>query len=69
VSSPFQVTGSSNVSGASTTQLFVDGALKATGNGNVFSQLIALKKGTHTLVLQESASGTVYKASETVTVK
>lgn len=69
VSSPFQATGSSNVSGASTTQLFVDGALKATGNGNVFSQLIALKKGTHTLVLQESASGTVYKASETVTVK
>jgi polyvinyl alcohol dehydrogenase (cytochrome) len=69
VSSPFQVTGSSNVAAASATQLFVDGALKATGRGNVFSQLIALKKGTHTLVLQQSASGTVYKASETITVK
>jgi polyvinyl alcohol dehydrogenase (cytochrome) len=70
VSSPFQVTGSSNVASPTTTKLFVDGVLKATVPSNVFSQLIALKKGKHTLLLQGSDSGGhLYNATETVTVK
>lgn len=69
-SSPFQVTGSANLTGRTTMQLFVDGQVNASSNGNVFSQLIRLPSGSHVLNLKAvSSSGKSYSMARTVTVQ
>ena len=70
LSSPFQVTGSSNVSGSTTTRLYIDGKQYTSVKGNVFSQLIPLGAGTHRLTLQAvDSAGKLYASTRKVTVQ
>jgi outer membrane protein assembly factor BamB len=70
VNGAFQVTGSSNISGSTTTRLYVDGKSYASVSGNVFSQLVKLGSGSHRLTLQAvGSSGTLYTSTRYVTVQ
>jgi polyvinyl alcohol dehydrogenase (cytochrome) len=70
VSSAFQVTGSSNLSGSTTTRLYVDGKSFASVKGNVFSQLIQLPTGSHRLTLQAvDSAGALYSSTRNITVQ
>jgi hypothetical protein len=70
LTSPFQVTGSANISGNSGLQLMVDGLPSGSSNPSVLSQLVRLPPGSHVLTLKGmSGAGHKYAATETVTVK
>ena len=70
VTSPFQITGSSNVTGSTTTKLYIDGKTYASVKSAVFSQLVQLPSGSHRLTLQATdTAGHVYSSTRYVTVQ